>query len=60
MLLHITQIVHYYTYYTNNKTTLPGRNNNDTFIVTVSTALQLQSHIPYLTRTIALQCITND
>ena len=40
-LLHITQIAHYYTYYTYNKTTLPGCNNNDTFIVTISAALQL-------------------
>ena len=60
MLLHITQIAHYYTYYTYSKTTLPGRNNNDTFIVTVSTALQLQSHIPYLECTISITMHNND
>ena len=60
MLLHITQIAHYYTYYTYNKTTLPGCNNNDTFIVTVSTALQLQSHTPYLARTISITMYNND
>ena len=60
MLLHITQIAHYYTYYTYNKTTLLGCNNNRTFIVTISIALQIHHTLAYLTHTADITRYNND
>ena len=60
MLLHITQIAHYYTYYTYNKTTLLGCNNNHTFIVTISIALQIHHTLTYLAHTVDITMYNND